>query len=182
VAASEPSPRAEPDPARARALETLRARAEQIARPPPAVAADAATEVLVCRLGKEQYACELRLLQGVLSAPALTPVSCTPAFVAGALNVRGEVLTVLDLAVALGLTSTAATDAAAKIALAGVNGRRVGLLVDEVLRVEPLALENLDRALSGREFARGVAGSRTVVLNLEQLFAGERFTVCEDVT
>ena len=58
---------------------------------------------------------------------------------------------------------------------------RVGLLVDEVLGVRDLALDGLDRALSGRDFVRGVAESSILLLDLERLLGDERFDVFEEV-
>jgi hypothetical protein len=47
--------------------------------------------------------------------------------------------------------------------------------------VERLSLSQLAPALSGRDFARGLAGGATVLLDLEQLFASGRFNVLEEV-
>jgi purine-binding chemotaxis protein CheW len=160
----------------------LRERARQLAAVPGRADGGAEVEVLVCRVVGEQYALEMRLLREVRRAAGLTPVPCTPAHVAGILNVRGEVLTVLDLAVALGLRGPAVASEMAEAVVIELPQGRVGLLVDEVLGVEALPVDRLDRALSGREYARGVADARTVYLSLEQLFAGERFAVQEEVS
>jgi purine-binding chemotaxis protein CheW len=149
----------------------LNERARRLAEIPPPADASRALEVLVCRLGVEEYAVELRLLHGVYPATGLTPVPCTPAFVAGLVNLRGEILTVLDLAVAMGLTGSEKRE----VLLAETQQVRVGLLVDEVLGVRRIALDSLDRALTGGDAARGIAEARTVLLDLEALLADKRF-------
>jgi chemotaxis signal transduction protein len=101
---------------------------------------------------------------------------------AGIVNVRGEVLTVVDLAIVLGVRGAGVPPADAQIVLAQLPHGRLGLLVSEVLGVARVALDQLDRALSGREYARGVVDARTIYLNLEQLLADERFEVLEEVT
>jgi purine-binding chemotaxis protein CheW len=171
-----------PADAERRALDMLRARARELAAVPTQAPGGSDVEVLVCRLGAEQYALDLTALRGVRPAQGLTPVPCTPAHVAGIVNVRGEVLTVLDLAVVLRVRSAGAPSHNAQIVLAQLPHGRLGLLVSEVLGVARLALDQLDRALSGREYARGVVDARTIYLNLEQLLAGERFEVLEEVT
>jgi purine-binding chemotaxis protein CheW len=133
-------------------------------------------EVLVCRLGSEEYALELRLLHGVFRAAGLTLVPCTPRFVAGLLNLRGEILTVLDLAAALGLEGSDRRE----VLLVDTERARVGLVVDEVLGVRWIALDALDRALAGSDFTRGIAEARTVLLDLEALLADPRFEFAED--
>jgi purine-binding chemotaxis protein CheW len=150
---------------------TLNDRARRLAEVPPEVDASRALEVLVCRLGVEEYAVELRLLHGVYPATGLTPVPCTPPFVAGLLNLRGEILTVLDLAAAMGLTGSEQRE----VILAETPRVRVGLLVDEVLGVRRIALDSLDRALTGGDSTRGIAEARTVLLDLEALLADQRF-------
>jgi purine-binding chemotaxis protein CheW len=146
-------------------------RARQLAEIPPPADHSRAIEVLVCRLGVEEYAVELRLLRGVYPAIGLTPVPCTPPFVAGLLNLRGEILTVLDLGVAMGLAGSDQHE----VLLAETPRVRVGLLVGEVLGVRRIALDSLDRALAGSDSTRGIAEARTVLLDLEALLADRRF-------
>jgi purine-binding chemotaxis protein CheW len=133
-------------------------------------------------LGTEQYAVESRLLRAVQPPKGLTAVPCTPPYVAGILNVRGDIVTVLDLGIALGLAGASREAERAGVLLVELPQVRVGLLVDEVLGVRPLALDALDRAFSGREAVRGVAESSIVLLDLEHLLTGGRFDVLEDVS
>ena len=67
------------------------------------------------------------------------------------------------------------------VLLVELSRARVALLVDEVLGVEQVALASLDRALSGSDLTRGIAGARVVYLDLEQLGASGRFDVSEEV-
>ncbi|MBI4495180.1 MAG: chemotaxis protein CheW [Chloroflexi bacterium] len=161
---------------------TLRERARQYARLAQQVEDGEKTEALLFRLGDETCAVELRLLRKVQLAKGLTPVPCTPAYVAGILNVRGEVVTVLDLANTLGLGSARRSADSARVLLVELPGVRVGLLVDEVLGHRLIALDKLDRAFSGRDFARGIAEAKIVLLDLEHLLAGGRLDVLEEVT
>lgn len=56
-------------------------RARRLAEIPPPADDTRATEVMVCRLGLEEYAVELCLLRGVVPSIGLTPVPCTPPYV-----------------------------------------------------------------------------------------------------
>lgn len=138
-------------------------------------------EVLAFRLADEQYAADLRCLQAVQRAPALTPVPCTPAYVAGLLNVRGEILTVLALAVMLGLAPSSVAPDAANVLLVDFSGRRVGLLVDELLGVRHVELDKLHRPLVGGNGAIGIAGARIVLLDLPALLLDDSFDVWQEV-
>ena len=90
--------------------QTLRARARFYPVRAPSDEQDealAGDPILLCRLHDERYALDLALLRAVQAARGLTPLPCTPPYVAGILNVRGTVVAVLDLAQCLGLGSTA---------------------------------------------------------------------------
>jgi purine-binding chemotaxis protein CheW len=160
----------------------LKRRAELLAKLPVTADLGDEVEVLVCRLGGERYAVETRHLRAVQWASGITPVPCTPGFVVGMVSVRGEIVTLLDLAAMIGLRAMAFEAGSVWPALLlGLPGLRSGLVVDEVLGVERYQLNNLQPSLSGREFARGVeVKSNTVLLDLELLFGSGRFTINEE--
>jgi purine-binding chemotaxis protein CheW len=149
----------------------LGARARSLATVVPVEDRARAIEVLVCRLGSEEFAVELRLLNGVFRADGLTKVPCAPPFVAGVLNLRGEIVTVLDLAVVVGLIASDRRE----VLLAETPHVRVGLLVDEALGVRWIGLDALEAAPNGTDFVRGIADARTTVVDLEVLLTDRRF-------
>jgi purine-binding chemotaxis protein CheW len=162
--------------------EVLKRRAEQLARLPLQPDTSDEVEVLACQMGDERYAVETRHLRAVQWATAITPVPCTPAFVVGIVSVRGEIVTLLDLATMIGLRTVPllAADKPLPVLLLGLAGMRSGLVVDEVLGVERMQLDALRMAPSGREFVRGVGPRDTVLLDVEALLGSGRFTVADE--
>ena len=158
----------------------LRERARRLAATPHREEADDEIEVLSFRLRNEEYAAEMRLLRAVHPVDGLTPVPCTPPHVAGILNVRGEIITVLDLGAALGLGPGSRSETQ-EIVLADRAGTLVGLLVDEVHGVERMSLHELDRSPTGSELVRGIVMGRIVLLRVERLVSGDEFEVFEEV-
>jgi purine-binding chemotaxis protein CheW len=159
----------------------LKQRAEQLARLPIAPDAGDEVEVLVCRLGTERYAVESRHLRAVQWVSGVTPVPNTPEFVVGIVSVRGELVTLLDLASMIGLGSYSGDVAdTCPVLLLGLTLWRSGLVVDTVVGVERFKLSSLQPSLSGREFARGVGPDNTVLLDLEALLNSGRFNVTDD--
>jgi purine-binding chemotaxis protein CheW len=162
----------------------LRRRAEELARLPITPDHGDEVEVLACQIGEERYAVETRHLRAVQWSHAVTPVPCTPVFVRGIVSVRGEIVTLLDLATMIGLRPAPAFEASdgqgIPVLLLGLSGMRAGLVVDEVLGVERIKLGALHTAPSGREFVRGIGPSDTVLLDLEALFASGRFNVSDE--
>jgi purine-binding chemotaxis protein CheW len=159
----------------------LRRRAEQLARLPIAPDVGDEVEVLACQIGDERYAVETRHLRAVQWTHTVTPVPCTPVFVRGIVSVRGEIVTLLDLATMIGLRQAPNTASQAiPVLLLGLSGMRAGLVVDEVIGVERIKLDGLQPAFSGREFVRGIGPADTVLLDLEALFASGRFNVADE--
>ena len=164
----------------AAAEDVLKRRAEQLAKQTAAPETGDELEVVVCRLGDERYAIETRCLRAVQWASGIAPVPCTPPYVVGIVSVRGEIVTLLDLATMIGLRAQPAEAATCPVLLVGLPGLRCGLVVDEVLGVERLRLASLLPSLSGREFTRGLAPGPTVLLDLEHLLSSGRFTVADE--
>jgi len=159
----------------------LKRRAEQLARQTESEESGTHVEVLVCRLGSERYAIETRSLRSVQWASGMVAVPCTPPFVLGIVSVRGEIVTLLDLATMLGLKSAPAEAESYPLLLLGLPGVRAGLVVDEIIGAETLDLDSLQPTLSGRDFTRGIAAGPTVLLDLEQLFTSGRFDVVDEL-
>jgi purine-binding chemotaxis protein CheW len=162
--------------------QTLLERARQLAQVAVDTEAVAAVDVLLFRTRGEQYAVELRSLESVQSAQDLTRIPCTPSRIAGIINVRGDVITVIDLAVVLGLDDRPARGQAAQVLLGELPAGRVGLLVDEVTGIARLALDRLAPSLAGHGYTLGIDEGTTIVLRLDDLLIPDRLDVLEHVS
>jgi purine-binding chemotaxis protein CheW len=105
----------------------------------------------------------------IISDMSMTEVPHAPAHVRGIMNLRGEIVTVIDLSVRLGLGPTEITPATCHVVLAGAEP--VALLVDrisDVLRgaasgIEPPPVNMSDR---GAELFEGVFKTEDALLTL----------------
>jgi purine-binding chemotaxis protein CheW len=88
---------------------------------------------LVFRVWDELYACDIELVREIVRFAPLTRIPGAPAHVRGLLNVRGEVLIVLD--VGLKLRADRAPMDRGSIIVVDTEGRRAGLVVDDVVGV-----------------------------------------------
>ena len=78
--------------------EILRSRAHDLGEEPRAAApASEMMDAVEFELAGEKYAIPLGQVLAVSELKELTPVPCTPAFIAGIVNLRGEIRTVIDL-------------------------------------------------------------------------------------
>lgn len=106
--------------------------------------ADDEEQVVVFRLGKEEFGVPIESVQEIVRVPdELTHVPRAPAFVEGVINLRGAVLPVIDQRIRLGLPAEARNDRQ-RIMVYLFNGVRTGFIVDsvtEVLKIPKLAIE-----------------------------------------
>ena len=155
-------------PERARVVMEERARA--LARAPaPAPRAAEVLEVATFSLANERYGIETRHVREVGRLTDYTPVPGAPPFLVGVINLRGEILAVIDLRKFFGVADKGVTDLSRVVVLGG-DRAEFGVLADaahEVLRLR--ADEVLDPPGSGgsagREYVRGVTEDALVVLD-----------------
>jgi len=113
--------------------------------PPPGVlkgamrAADEAADEVYLTLTVADTLCGVPVLavRDVLTAQAITRIPLAPPEVAGSLNLRGRIVTAVDLRRRLGLPATAG-DAASMSVVVERDGELYSLLVDQVGDVVPL--------------------------------------------
>lgn len=123
---------------------------------------DHSSRWLRLRCGCQAYALELLKVQEVVLPTPLLPLRGTPAAMLGVMNLRGQVVPVMDLGVHLGQPSLASTPAT-RIVVLEENGETLGLRVSSVEDVITLGqgqVESPDNARVGRLSAslfRGVA-------------------------
>ena len=89
--------------------------------------------MLLFRIGAEWYAVYVRDVREIFQDYAVTPVPCTPPFILGVTNVRGEILSVTDPAQLMGLRTIAATNGAQPPAVViSSGGVATALVTDEI--------------------------------------------------
>lgn len=103
-------------------------------------------EQIVCFLwGKRQMGIPIDQVKETLAIRPLTRVFLTPPFVLGVVNVRGNILAVLDLAQLMGLNNLH-FGGESKIVVVEAQGRKWGVLVDSMTGVRESPAEQLTPA------------------------------------
>lgn len=164
----------------------LKARAAELARKPEASRSEAQLlRVVAFELADESYAFELTSVREVCLFRELTPVPCTPPFVAGIVNLRGEIRTVIDLRRLFDLPPRTGTDAN-RILIIQDAEMRLGVLADAVRGVRCVHLEDLQvtlPTLTGirAAYLRGVTSDRIAVLDAKRIVGDDRLLVRDEV-
>jgi len=86
---------------------------------------------VIFRIGEVRLACSIEYVSEFLPIPAFTPVPGTKSWILGLANVRGDLLTIVDLSWFLSGERTTVT-MRTRLLAATLRGRPIGLLVDEV--------------------------------------------------
>ena len=92
-------------------------------------------------LADEIYGINVMQVQEVLRLTEIAPVPGAPDYVIGIINLRGNVVTVIDTRRRFNLPSTEPDDAS-RIIIAEVAGNVVGMLVDKVAGGLPASVRN----------------------------------------
>lgn len=91
----------------------------------------ASVRVLVFSLAKENYCIQIKQAKEVINLPEVTPVPNTPEFITGVINLRGEIIALIDPHYFLGLAKKERTQES-KVIVTDAPGFVMGLLVDEI--------------------------------------------------
>lgn len=144
--------------------------------------------VAVISLNNEYLCVELESVREFSKIHNFTPVPCCPEHIAGNMNLRGNVLTVVDIRGLLNMQLGKISEAT-KVVVADTGEFSVGVIVDEILDV--ISLRTLDvvpvpssiRALN-EKFIKGAApyGDKMMaILDLKEILSWDGLVVNEEV-
>ncbi len=103
---------------------------------------EATLPLVVFHLAAEAYGLRLEEVREVIRVGLITPVPRAPSFVDGVINLRGEVMPVVDLRTRFGLDRVEPT-ALSRILITSIAGVHTGLVVDAVDEVRTVGLDTL---------------------------------------
>ncbi len=135
-------------------------------------------EIATFSVGENLIGVDIRQVQEINRNMRIASVPMVPSRVRGVINLRGEVVTVIDLRTMLGLEAIEITREARNIVLSS-GGERIGLLVDSISDVVTAAATDIVDApgnlsgVDGRYF-RGVLkldGELLLVLDVDEVLA-----------
>lgn len=143
---------------------------------------DPVYQLVTFRLEDETYGINVMHVQEVLRVTEIAPVPGAPPYVLGIINLRGNVVTVIDTRSRFGLPP-GDIDEASRIVIIESESQVVGILVDSVAEVVELHGSEIDSAPNvGNEdsskFIQGVAtrdNNLLIVVDLNKLLSEEEW-------
>ena len=144
------------------------------------------------QLGDEQYALPIDQVLEIQPLTNWARVPCTPNFIVGAVNLRGRIYSLMDVAFFFGLPERPPAETAHVLLVQGENRHirntrlELCLLVDDLPQEVQVAISEVDTTSSTlsshtQEYILGVTGKMLIVLDLERLLASAEIIVTEDV-
>ena len=161
----------------------LRARAEKLSQEALEEGAASGTlEAVEFLLGKERYAIEAKFVLEVFPLDRLTPLPFTPPFIAGIINLRGRIVSVVHLKNFFDLPQEGLTNLN-RVIIVQSGRMEFGLLVDAILHAQ-IPIHDIQPPLPTftgvrAKFTRGITRDALVVLNAEQILRDETLSRLE---
>jgi purine-binding chemotaxis protein CheW len=138
-------------------------------------------EIIRFRMASETYGVESAFVRDVYPLRDFTPLPGAPPFVLGIVNVRGQILSIVDLKKFFNLPERGLGDLN-KVIILRDDRMEFGILADAILGVGPVPLDEI-RALPitvseiGAEYLRGVTSDGVIILNAVRILGDERIIV-----
>ncbi len=127
-------------------------------------------QVVSFHLGNEEYGVDISQVQEIIRMVGITHVPRAPHFMEGVINLRGQLIPIIDLRTRFGMERAGHTKHT-RIVVTEIAAKRVGIIVDSVSEVLNLPIENVEEAPEmiagvGTEYISGVGkvSDRLVIL------------------
>jgi purine-binding chemotaxis protein CheW len=140
-------------------------------------------QLVVFTLGKEEFGVDISQVREIVRLVQITYLPKAPVFIEGVVNLRGQVLAVIDLAKRIGIQANERGDNT-RIIVVEVGDNTVGMLVDSVSEVLRLSAEFVEEVPSivdtevPEHYIRGVGKLQDrllVLLDLNKILSPEEF-------
>ena len=142
-------------------------------------ASSAVRDILLFEIAGTICGIDVLMIQEVRKDFEITPVPLAPEYVAGVMNLRGEIATVFNLALKLGVQSDRDIKQSKVIVLKNISGEFQGLLVDDIADVMQISSSEINNSPGHmttlkQEFVEGICRQDedlVALLRLEAIFA-----------
>jgi len=139
------------------------------------------------KLEGEAYGINVMQVQEVLRVSEITPVPGAPSYILGIINLRGNVVTVLDTRMRFGLPNYE-TDDASRVVIVESKGNVLGILVDSVAEVVYLRSSEIESAPNvgndeSSKYIQGVysnEGNLLILVDVNKLLSNDEWQEVAD--
>lgn len=146
---------------------------------------EATLEIVEFQLATERYGVETFSVQEVHPLRELTPLPGAPPFVSGIINLRGIIVSVLDVRQLFELPASGLTELNKVIVLQSAT-MQFGILADAIIGVRTIPAASLQASLPTltgirEEYLKGIAPGRLIILDAERLLGDTNIIVRQEI-
>lgn len=166
-------------------LDILRERAKRLAVEPEIEGRAEYIEAVEFLLAHERYAVTSQYVREICPLNEFTPIPGTPPFVLGMMNLRGRILSIIDIKRFFDLPEKGLSDLN-KVIILHSGDMEFGVLADSIIGVRNITVSEMETSLPTltgirEEYLMGVTRDRTVVLDAGRLLSDPNIIVNEAV-
>lgn len=123
-------------------------------------------QVVVFNIGNEQFAVETSKVQSINDLMKITKVPKAPSYIKGLINLRGNIISILDINLLLGMTN--ADERNDNIIILKLEDELVGITVDAVDEVMEFSEEQLEKIHNEMDkiYIKGVINLKERIITL----------------
>jgi purine-binding chemotaxis protein CheW len=145
-------------------------------------------QVVSFALGSEEYGVDIAQVQEINRMVTITRVPRAPQFMEGVINLRGQLIPIIDLRTRFGMERAERTKNT-RIVVTEVGSKRLGMVVDsvsEVLRIPVEQIEDAPELVAGvdTEYIRGVGkldDRLIIMLDLARVISASETTELQEL-
>lgn len=142
-------------------------------------------EIVEFVLAYEKYGIDSSYVREVYPLKEFTPLPCTPPFVVGITNIRGQVISVIDIKDLFNLPTQGLTNLN-RIIVVQTTEMELGILADAIIGVRLISVNEIQSALPTltdirSKYLRGVTKEHLVILDVENILRDPKIIVHEEV-
>jgi purine-binding chemotaxis protein CheW len=145
-------------------------------------------QVVSFHLGSEEYGVDISQVQEIIRMVEITHVPRAPRFMEGVINLRGQLIPIIDLRIRFGMARADHTKST-RIVVTEIGSKKVGIIVDSVSEVINIPIEQVEGAPDmiagvGTDYIQGVGkvNDRLIILlDLTMVITGDEKTQLDAV-
>lgn len=129
-------------------------------------------QVVIFKLSKEQFAVETEKVKSITDMMEVTKVPKAPSYIKGLINLRGNVISLLDINLLLELDNLDYEKEEKSIIILNLEDEDVGIAVDEVQEVLEINEEMIEKEEENKEklYIKGVINFKDRIVTLIDIY------------
>lgn len=149
----------------------------------------AENQFVIFRLGEEKYAVDILNVGGISEFREVTKVPNAPVFIDGIINLRGDIIPIVNLKKRFNIPEKQA-DSDTRIIINNIKGKDIGFIVDEasqVIKIDDADIEDAPDIIKGadRQYISGVGKVNeqiVILLNLEKILSDDEQKAVNEIS